>query len=484
MKSKLVYWLTYAGMWLLALLPFRALYILSDGVCFLMRHVVHYRRKVVRKNLKNSFPEKSEVELREIEREFYRYICDYMLEEIKMMRMSFEDLSRRMEYGNTEEYLAMLEKHGGIVVLIPHYANFEWLTAMGAFMKPEDVPLQVYKPLRNKYMDEMFKIIRARHGGYNVPKHSTAREVIRLRREGKHVVIGLITDQSPNRNEAHHWTTFLNQDTVFMDGGERHVVHYRRKVVRKNLKNSFPEKSEVELREIEREFYRYICDYMLEEIKMMRMSFEDLSRRMEYGNTEEYLAMLEKHGGIVVLIPHYANFEWLTAMGAFMKPEDVPLQVYKPLRNKYMDEMFKIIRARHGGYNVPKHSTAREVIRLRREGKHVVIGLITDQSPNRNEAHHWTTFLNQDTVFMDGGERIARMMNYPVFYCELEKRGRGYCKAYFDLLTETPKQTAEGEITELFVRRLEQTIHRAPAYWFWSHKRWKLTREDLKKQHE
>lgn len=75
MKSKLVYWLTYAGMWLLALLPFRALYILSDGVCFLMRHVVHYRRKVVRKNLKNSFPEKSEAELREIEREFYRYIC-------------------------------------------------------------------------------------------------------------------------------------------------------------------------------------------------------------------------------------------------------------------------------------------------------------------------------------------------------------------------------------------------------------------------
>ena len=100
MKSKLVYWLTYAGMWLLALLPFRALYILSDGFYFLMRHLVHYRRKVVRKNLKNSFPEKSKAELREIEREFYHYICDYMLEEIKMMRMSFEDLSRRMEYGN------------------------------------------------------------------------------------------------------------------------------------------------------------------------------------------------------------------------------------------------------------------------------------------------------------------------------------------------------------------------------------------------
>ena len=145
------------------------------------------------------------------------------------------------------------------------------------------------------------------------------------------------------------------------------------------------------------------------------MSFEDLSVVWSMVILKNILPCSKKHGGIVVLIPHYANFEWLTAMGAFMKPEDVPLQVYKPLRNKYMDEMFKIIRARHGGYNVPKHSTAREVIRLRREGKHVVIGLITDQSPNRNEAHHWTTFLNQDTVFMDGGERIARMMNYPVF---------------------------------------------------------------------
>ena len=261
----------------------------------------------------------------------------------------------------------------------------------------------------------------------------------------------------------------------------RHVVHYRRKVVRRNLSNSFPEKSQAELRRIERKFYHYICDYMVEEVKMMRMSFEDLSRRMEYGNTEEYLAMIEKHGGIVVLIPHYADFEWLTGMGAIMVPGDIPVQVYKPLRNKYLDEMFKLIRSRHGGYNVPKHSTAREVIRLRRDGKRVAIGLITDQSPNLSEAHYWTTFLNQDTVFMDGGERIAKMMGYPVFYCELEKKGRGYCKAYFDLLTENPRQTADGEITELFARRLEQTIRREPAYWFWSHKRWKLTRESVKR---
>lgn len=258
----------------------------------------------------------------------------------------------------------------------------------------------------------------------------------------------------------------------------RHVVHYRRGVVRRNLHNSFPDKPEAELLEIERKFYHYICDYMLEEVKMLRLSFDELKQRMTYEKTDDYLSMIEKHGGIVVLIPHYANFEWLIGMGAIMKPGDIPMQVYKPLRNKYMDEMFKLIRARFGGYNVPKHSTAREVVKLHRDGKRMVIGLITDQSPNRNEAHHWTTFLHQDTVFMDGGERIARMMGYPVFYSELQRTSRGHCKVRFDLLTETPKQTAEGEITEMFARRLEQTILREPAYWFWSHKRWKRKREE------
>lgn len=257
------------------------------------------------------------------------------------------------------------------------------------------------------------------------------------------------------------------------------VVGYRRQVVRTNLRNSFPEKSAEELCQIERDFYHYLCDYLLEDVKMMRMSFAELCRRMEYGNKEEYLAMIEKHGGIVLLIPHYANFEWITGMSSIMQPGDVPVQVYKPLKNKYLDKLFVRIRARFGGYNIPKHSTARELIKLRRDGKRIAVGLITDQSPNPNEAHYWTTFLNQETGFMDGAERIAKMMDFPVFYCELYYVKRGYCSVHFDLITEVPKETADGEITGCFARRLEATIRRAPAYWFWSHKRWKLKRSDV-----
>ena len=129
---------------------------------------------------------------------------------------------------------------------------------------------------------------------------------------------------------------------------------------------------------------------------------------------------------------------------------------------KGLHELFKRIRSRFGGYNIPKHSTAREIIKLKHDGKKMVVGLITDQWPSGYDKY-WTTFLGQETAFLNGAERIAKMMNFPVFYCELSKKCRGYCEAEFKLMTETPKETREGEITEMFAHRLEQTIRKEPA---------------------
>lgn len=261
-----------------------------------------------------------------------------------------------------------------------------------------------------------------------------------------------------------------------------HVGRYRRKVVRENLEKSFPEKTEAERLQIERKFYRYLSDYMLEDLKLLHMSAEDLCQRMIYKNTEQYLELTEKYGGIIVMIPHYANYEWLIGMGSVMKLGDVPVQVYKPLKDKYLNELFKQIRSRFGGYNIPKHSTAREIIKLKREGKNMVVGLITDQWPSGDR--YWTTFLGQETAFLNGAERIAKMMNFPVFYCELSKTRRGYCEAEFKLMTEAPKETVEGEITDMFAHELEQTIRREPAYWLWSHKRWKFTKKECEQKEQ
>ncbi len=254
------------------------------------------------------------------------------------------------------------------------------------------------------------------------------------------------------------------------------VARYRRKVVRTNLKNSFPEKSEKELKGIEKQFYHYISDYMLESLKMLRMSKEDLLKRMEFIDIDKFTEQVDKKGGALLMMPHYANFEWVIGVSLFMDPQDVPMQVYKNIRNPFINRLFNRIRSRFDGYNVPKHDTAREIIKARRAGKKMGVGLVADQSPNVHELKFWTTFLNQETAFMDGGERIARMMDFAVFYCELEHVGRGKGRVTFKLMTDTPKETAEGEITEMFARQVEATIRREPAYWFWSHKRWKHKR--------
>lgn len=254
------------------------------------------------------------------------------------------------------------------------------------------------------------------------------------------------------------------------------IARYRVKVVRTNLRNSFPHKSAAELKMIERRFYRYLCDYMLESEKTLRLTPAELLHRMTFHNKELYLRLVEERGGIVLMMPHYGNFEWVMGMGLYMKPEDLPVQVYKPVRNPYIDKMLLQIRSRFRGYNIPKHNTVREVIRLKRAGKKFALGLITDQSPGNNEFNYWTTFLNQDTCFMDGGERIAKITGFPVVYCDIRKTRRGYCEGTFTLLAENPAQTKPGEITGMFAQAVEKTIHRDPAYWLWSHKRWKHKR--------
>lgn len=272
------------------------------------------------------------------------------------------------------------------------------------------------------------------------------------------------------------WVLYLISDFLFLI--LYYLIGYRRKIVRQNLINSFPAKTAAEIKTIEKKFYHYLCDYFVEEIKTMRLSEEQIRKRMQYLQQDKFLECMDEYGGVILLIPHYANFEWVMGVGTIMNKEHIPVQVYKPLRNKYFDRLFNYIRSRFGGYNVAKHSTVRELVKLHRANKSVAVGLIADQNPSTNDARYWTRFLNQDTVFMDGGERIAKMLAYPVFYVDIERIKRGYCQLTFKLISETPKETVEGEITEAFARHIEETIYRNPPYWFWSHKRWKHKREE------
>lgn len=252
-----------------------------------------------------------------------------------------------------------------------------------------------------------------------------------------------------------------------------YLIGYRKKVVRNNLLNSFPEKTEQELKEIEKKFYRHFTDLIFEGIKLQSISRGEMSRRMQYIDSEQAVAHYDEGRSVMLLTSHFGNWEWLSSFSMNL-PKDKPVyQVYRKQKNEVSDRLIDRLRRRFGAENIEMKSLYRELIQMKREGKLGMFGMISDQSPNLYSIHYWTDFLNQKTAMIDGTEQIARKFNYPVYYCGVKKVKRGYYTCTLLPISTEPKETAEHEITEKYARLLEKAIQEQPPYWLWSHKRWK-----------
>lgn len=263
-----------------------------------------------------------------------------------------------------------------------------------------------------------------------------------------------------------------------------YVVRYRRKVVESNLKSSFPEKDAAEIRAIEKEFYHFFCDYIVESVKLLTMSREDLKRRMVFKGTDIVEAIVKEGQSCAVYLGHYCNWEWITSLPLWITPQAQCGQIYHPIENRDMDMLFLKLRQRMGAVCIPMQDTLRYILKYRSENQPVVIGYISDQKPHWVNIHHWVDFLNHDTPVLTGTERIARKMNHAVFYMDVRRLRRGYYEAEFKLITRDPKAMQEFELTDIYYRMLEESIRQAPAYWLWSHDRWKRTREKFNERFE
>ena len=246
-----------------------------------------------------------------------------------------------------------------------------------------------------------------------------------------------------------------------------------------NLKTSFPEKSDKELRTLRKAFYRYFCDYLVETIKLMTMSQEQLRKRMTFTGVEQMRKVAEEGQSIAIFLGHYGNWEWITSLPHWL-PEDVMCcQLYHPLANEYFDKLFKFVRERQGSRCIPKKDALRWMVKCQQEGKIVICGYIADQSPMWNSIHHWVNFLHHDTPVFTGSEKLACHFNQAVFYGDMTRVSRGHYNCEFRLLTRTPKEQPEFHITNMYFQELEKSIRHAPAYYLWSHNRWKRTHEEF-----
>ena len=273
------------------------------------------------------------------------------------------------------------------------------------------------------------------------------------------------------------WVHYVIADGIYLI--VYRLVGYRKKLVRKNLTDSFPEKTAEELQTIEKGFYHWFCDYLVETIKMMTIGEKNLKRRMAFKGTKEADEVLESGQSIALYLGHYCNWEWVTSMPLWITPKAHCGQIYHVLENAAFDKLFLKLRERWGAESIPMAETLRRVATYRKQGQPIMIGYISDQVPFWNNIHHWLNFLNHDTPVLTGTERLARGAGHAIFYLDMHRVRRGYYEATLKLITRDPKQTKDYELTDAYFRMLEESIRRDPVCYLWTHNRWKRTHEEF-----
>ncbi len=255
-----------------------------------------------------------------------------------------------------------------------------------------------------------------------------------------------------------------------------YVIKYRKSVVFANLHNAFPDKSDSEVREIAKKFYHYFCDNTLETLKLYTMSRRQILKRVSVENAEIFKPYTANHQSIILMMAHYGNWEW---EGQRLSIEFAHsfCGIYKPLANKRFDALIYKMRGKFGAVLYESKKAFRNMVTDKK--LLTMTGFIGDQKPIIQNAQ-WLTFLNQDTPVIRGAFTIARKLEYPVIYAQMQRVRRGYYNLSFTLIAENPNALTELELAELYFKELQSNINAHPEYWLWTHRRWKRTTREGK----
>jgi KDO2-lipid IV(A) lauroyltransferase len=256
-----------------------------------------------------------------------------------------------------------------------------------------------------------------------------------------------------------------------------HLLGYRRKVVRQNLVNAFPEKNEKEIKEIEKRFYRYFCDLFLETFKSLTISKESMVAHCRF--EPETLAIFQKladeNQSFIVAMGHFGNWEWGGNTFSICCRHQLYV-IYHPLTNRYFNSLVYRMRTRFGSRLIPMKDTLRDMLNNR--GTLNATAFIADQAPLPDRAY-WMEFMNQETPVFLGIEKIALKMKYPIVYISIRRVKRGYYRVFAEKIELPSSLQKPGTITEIHTRKLEADIRLQPENWLWTHRRWKHVRPQI-----
>ncbi len=249
-----------------------------------------------------------------------------------------------------------------------------------------------------------------------------------------------------------------------------YVFRYRYQVVRENIEHAFPEKNSKEVETIIKQFYRNFCDFIVEALKSITISASELEKRVAIKDPEVIERYFKNGQSVLVLTSHQFNWEWMLLASSSML--SAPLNpIYKRLNNSFFDSLMLSTRSRFGSKPIEMQDTLAQIVGRRKSVN--AFGLIADQTPLVDADKYWSTFLNQDTAFYIGSERIAHLTKYPVLFVGMRKIKRGYYEIQYQELANPPYDKDEHHILDSYIEKAEMLIQERPAEWLWSHRRWK-----------
>lgn len=253
-----------------------------------------------------------------------------------------------------------------------------------------------------------------------------------------------------------------------------YIIGYRKKTVRENIALALPHLSEKERLVIEKKSYQHMCDMFLEMIKTMSISESEMNKRFQFVNIEIYKELEKEGKSIALMCAHYASYEWVISINN--KINFKGYAIYKRINNKYFDKLVRDIRSK---FKANLITTKETIPTIRENFKNNVLGIYgfaSDQSPKISSAFHWNTFMGIEVPVHTGAEMLAKKYSMNIVFLKVEKVKRGYYKAQFETPSKNVNEVPNYQITDQFLKLVEQQIHEAPEYYLWTHKRWKHRR--------
>lgn len=254
------------------------------------------------------------------------------------------------------------------------------------------------------------------------------------------------------------------------------IIRYRRKIVRKNLTESFPDKTIEEIRSIEVKFYHFLIDLALETCKLASISPNEIRKRVKFNNIELANNLLINGESISLFLGHYGNWELISSMGLWLYNGSISVQIYHRLRNKAMDKIMKALRERMGNICVERYKTTRFMAKALKDNRTCIIGFLADQSPKKRDVKYFINFLNHMIPVITGTEKATKYFGYKALFLSAKRVKRGYYECELSSLHNDPESLPDYELTDLYYKRLEREIMQHPEFYLWTHNRFKYAR--------